>query len=271
MAKKPLSPTTEALYNRILIRAFGDLENTTPNQNVLSWTESNLDLLRAAIRRRWPERSLDPTATLNKLDRPKQYAIKKAPKFLQEEECVAYEQAARTLPDRGKTAIALLPLASALRASEILTITRVSMTRARQTGDLLVLRKGGEEQILSLKNSRALFEDLIFTPAADGRWTLEGGKPRQHQWQILGEMLSPGKKITQYHIFHALIRDVGKLAGIDEALHPHSLRHACATRMVRDGVPIPILSKFLNHANIETTMRYVHATTKDAEKFLREF
>lgn len=271
MSKKPLSPTTESLYNRILIRAFGDLSNTEPKAEVHSWTDSNLDLLRAAVRRRWTDTGLDPASTLKKLERERKYEIKKAIKFLQEEECLAYEAAAKALPDRGKTAIALLPLATALRASEILTITRPNMTRARQTGDLLVLRKGGEEQILSLKNSKSLFEDLIFTPAADGRWTLEGGKPRQHHWLILGEMLSPGKQITQYHIFHNLVRDVGKLAGIEEPLHPHSLRHACATRMMRDGAPIAVISKFLNHKNQATTERYLHATTHDAEKFLREF
>lgn len=271
MAKRPLSPTSEKLYDRILVRAFGDLNSTTVNPATLSWTESNLNLLRAAVKRRWPERGLDPKPQLDQLDVPRKYEIKRAVRFLQEAECIAYEDAARSLPDRGKSAIALLPLASALRAAEILTISRSAMVRAQKTGDLLVLRKGGEEQILSLKNSKLLFDDLIATPAAEGRWTLEQGRPRQHQWAKLGEMLSPGAQITQYHILHSLVREVGKIAQIEEPLHPHLLRHACATRMMRAGAPISVVSKFLNHKTSAITERYLHATTEDAEKFLKDF
>lgn len=38
----------------------------------------------------------------------------------------------------------------------------------------------------------------------------------------------------------------------------HDLRHTVATRMVENGVPLPVVKEILGHAKIETTMRYVH-------------
>ena len=45
----------------------------------------------------------------------------------------------------------------------------------------------------------------------------------------------------------------------------HDLRHSFATEAVRQGVPLPVVSKLLGHSNIKMTMRYAHATDKDAE------
>lgn len=39
----------------------------------------------------------------------------------------------------------------------------------------------------------------------------------------------------------------------------HQLRHSCATNLLRAGVPIAIVSRYLNHSDISTTMRYVRA------------
>lgn len=48
-------------------------------------------------------------------------------------------------------------------------------------------------------------------------------------------------------------------AGMDiHALTPHSLRHTCATNMMRCGVPLEIAADQLAHASIETTRRYLH-------------
>lgn len=264
---RPLSPTTEHLYNRVITRAFGSFDGTALSADVTSWTTSNKALLKAALKRHRPA----DKASIEAIDATAKYEIKRAQRFLTEEECQRYEVAARALPDRGKSAIALLPLASALRADEVITITRFSMVRASRSGELLVLRKGGEEQTLTLNNSKNLFEDLLATPAAEGRWTLEEGRPRQTQWGTLGALLSPGTKITQYHTLGNLVAKVGRNAAIDFRVHPHLLRHACATRMAKRGIPIPTLSKFLNHKDIKVTMRYIHANAADAAEFLNEF
>ena len=46
----------------------------------------------------------------------------------------------------------------------------------------------------------------------------------------------------------------------------HDLRHSFATEAVRQGIPLAVVSKLLGHANIEMTMRYAHASNKEAEE-----
>ncbi len=49
-------------------------------------------------------------------------------------------------------------------------------------------------------------------------------------------------------------------AGIPMSLTPHKLRHGCASLLLNEGVPIPVVSKYLGHANPSVTMRvYAHA------------
>ena len=54
-------------------------------------------------------------------------------------------------------------------------------------------------------------------------------------------------------------------------LHPHLWRHTRAMHLYRAGVPLPLISEWLGHSQLETTQIYVKATTdmkrKAAEKF----
>ena len=47
----------------------------------------------------------------------------------------------------------------------------------------------------------------------------------------------------------------------DPDVVPHALRHTCASRLIRAGVPLPVVKDWLGHASIKTTMRYVHLDT----------
>lgn len=62
---------------------------------------------------------------------------------------------------------------------------------------------------------------------------------------------------TKYNDIKKSFKTVCKLANV-EHLRFHDLRHTGATRMVAAGVPIPVVKQILNHANIQTTMRYAH-------------
>ena len=48
-----------------------------------------------------------------------------------------------------------------------------------------------------------------------------------------------------------------KVCGIDGSFH--SFRHACATTMLANGANIKVVQDILGHANINTTMKYLHA------------
>lgn len=44
-----------------------------------------------------------------------------------------------------------------------------------------------------------------------------------------------------------------------------TFRHTYCTALIRAGVPLPVVKELAGHADIKTTMRYVHVTSKDLE------
>lgn len=187
-----------------------------------------------------------------------------------EEDARAYEAAAASLP-RGRRALALIPLALGLRAEELCSLSRESVKRAVKTGELIAMRKGGRERVIPAKKVQALLSELLEAPAARGRGhrPISGPRPAQ-AWAHVGEILSPGSYQTQYQGLRALIRKTGAAAGLD-GTRPHLLRHAFATRMNRDGASVFTIQAALDHANIATTMRYVHASHADVERHQRDY
>ena len=52
-------------------------------------------------------------------------------------------------------------------------------------------------------------------------------------------------------------------AGIDEAIHFHSIRHGSITGMILKGANVPTVQRIAGHAKIETTMAYTHIGLDD--------
>ena len=52
-----------------------------------------------------------------------------------------------------------------------------------------------------------------------------------------------------------------RVCGIEGSFH--SFRHACATTLLANGANIKVVQDILGHANINTTMKYVHALDSD--------
>jgi site-specific recombinase XerD len=54
------------------------------------------------------------------------------------------------------------------------------------------------------------------------------------------------------------VKTIARQAGIIKEVHTHMLRHTYATHLLEDGVNILAVQKLMGHANIDSTMVYLH-------------
>jgi len=72
-----------------------------------------------------------------------------------------------------------------------------------------------------------------------------------------------------YPAVYDLVRRLRRATGID--FDPHWWRHTYATRLLRDGTPVEVVSRLLGHASITTTLScYGHLSVEDARTVLEE-
>jgi len=77
----------------------------------------------------------------------------------------------------------------------------------------------------------------------------------------------PRGQALSYPAVYDLVLRLRKRTGID--FDPHWYRHGLATQMLRDRVPIEVVSKLLGHASVTTTLSlYGHLTAEDARRAL---
>lgn len=158
-------------------------------------------------------------------------------------------------------AIILATLHLGLRSFEILNLQRTEVLHAVKSKVLRVLRKGAYEGNVAMgpKAVKAL-ERLL----------QHGSRKRpQENWKIVAEAISfKGTHSAAYQVMRSSLRDFCVEAKLDPNA-PHWLRHALATRMVRNGAPLNVVQKQLGHLSSTTTMRYLHASMSDVEKYVR--
>ncbi len=70
-----------------------------------------------------------------------------------------------------------------------------------------------------------------------------------------------GETVSTSYLRSMLIRKSRKL-GLPQ-LHPHALRHAYASELVREGVSVPFVSRLLGHQDLATTAIYLQSLGAD--------
>jgi integrase/recombinase XerD len=87
-----------------------------------------------------------------------------------------------------------------------------------------------------------------------------------YRWRKPVDWLFPSKQRLDQPLdngtIRTLCRKAGRRAGIPFLVHPHLFRHACATHMLDAGADLRTIQVLLGHADIRTTARYLHVSTK---------
>ena len=65
-----------------------------------------------------------------------------------------------------------------------------------------------------------------------------------------------GTRLSRQSVF-AIVQKAGLAIGVKN-LHPHSLRHSCATHMLEGGADLRVIQEMLGHSDISTTQIYTH-------------
>ncbi len=165
-------------------------------------------------------------------------------------EVVEAPRADTTVGVRDRAVLELL-YGSGLRLSELcgLDLDHVDL----RTAEARVMGKGSKERVVPLGQPCV---------EAIARWL-----------QVRAELLSPEHPKASRALFltvtgrrlyaravEYLVSDYGKLGAGRADLHPHALRHTCATHMLDGGADLRAIQELLGHASLSTTQRYAHVS-----------
>jgi integrase/recombinase XerD len=181
------------------------------------------------------------------------------PKALSEVEVTELLDAAQAVDPPGYRDRAILETlyGTGMRISELCGLSLGDL----DLGDRLVrvLGKGSKERILPV--GRLAAEAL-------GDWLGDEGRVHlvPQRWARRGDSEAlflnvRGGRLTRQGAW-GVVRKYALLVGLDDRLHPHVLRHSCATHLLEHGADIRSVQELLGHASLTTTQRYTKVTAE---------
>lgn len=132
-----------------------------------------------------------------------------------------------------------------LRVTELVTLNLESVDLAEAS--LRALGKGSKERLVPL-GTHALF--------ALRQYLVE--RERMRGSASVALLLGPRGSRLNVRAVQRIVKRLGLLGAGRGDLHPHALRHACATHMLEGGADLRAIQELLGHASLSTTQRYTH-------------
>ena len=118
-----------------------------------------------------------------------------------------------------------------------------------QVGVVRIVGKGNKERLVPLGEQAV---DWIEQYQQGARIALL--KQRQTDAMFV---TARGAGMTRQAFWH-IIKKYALKAGIEQALSPHTLRHAFATHLINHGADLRSVQMLLGHADLSTTQIYTH-------------
>lgn len=163
---------------------------------------------------------------------------------------------------RDRALLALL-YGGGLRVSEAIQL-RLADLRLRspggeeEAGFLQVLGKGDKERLVPFGGEARIRVE---------QWLGEGRPGRSPQAKTV--LLSKSGRALDRHRAFRIVRQHAETVGISRELHPHTLRHSCATHLLLGGGDLRSVQEFLGHADLRTTERYTHVEVEQLQALHR--
>jgi integrase/recombinase XerD len=179
--------------------------------------------------------------------------VRRLPKALSEEEALALLGAAVGDDPAARRDRAILEVlyGTGMRVSELAGLSLADL--GSDTGLVRVLGKGSKERLVPLGRCA--------TAALDD-WLSPGGRPswEPRRWARRGDaeavfLNARGGRLTRQGVW-GILKKRARAVGLEERVHPHVLRHSCATHMLARGADIRVVQELLGHVSIATTQIY---------------
>lgn len=154
-----------------------------------------------------------------------------------------------TLGRRDKALIAFL-FGTGCRIAEALSLTLADLGDLHRR-EVRVVGKGNKERVLVVP---------AFAVEALRDYLEMSRKWLQKATNCDAVFLSTGGGMWSYDAAEAAVRK--RFARVGVTLHPHMLRHAAATHLLRSGTDIRVVQEILSHKNLATTSRYAHVAVE---------
>jgi integrase/recombinase XerC len=140
---------------------------------------------------------------------------------------------------------------SGLRVSELCGL---DLDHLELPDSVRVIGKGNKERIVPLGSHAAAALEAYLARRGELRHPKTGAiDPRAVFLSRLGLRIGVRRVQTLVHSYGAL--------GAGRAdLHPHALRHTCATHLLDGGADLRSIQKLLGHSSLSTTQRYAHVS-----------
>jgi tyrosine recombinase XerC len=190
-----------------------------------------------------------PAHPLRGLGTPKQ--PRRLPTYLSVDETVALLSAPDPRTPQGLRDRAILEMlySTGLRVSELVSLNLGDVSWGER--EVRVQGKGGKERVA-----------IVGRPALRALHTyLREGRPRlagEHTTSALF-LNRLGGRLTDRSV-RTIVSQHARIAGLDDDVTPHTLRHTFATHLLEGGADLRIVQELLGHARLTTTQRYTHVS-----------
>lgn len=159
-------------------------------------------------------------------------------------------------------AIFELMYATGLRVSEVITLQLDYLHL--ELGFIQTIGKGNKERLLPVFDEAIIWLERYLNQVRP--YFMQQKKANAGNILFVTER---GKAFTRQGIWKNLAKYV-QIAGIEQKVSPHMLRHSFATHLLENGGDLRLVQELLGHQDISTTQIYTHVSTQRLQQVYRQ-